>query len=76
MRIGTKSTLAILLLVVIAILAALFFETAGGPSFRAADHADMEDCVGSIPREWRPGSLEYDGAEAACYYVHVHDTQR
>ncbi len=68
---GRKATVAILLLAVVVILGALFLETSSGPSFRAADHADMEECVRNIPREWRPGSLEYDGAETACHYVHV-----
>jgi len=68
---GTRFTVAFLALVVVVILGALIMETSSGPTFRAADHADMNDCVQNIPREWRPGSLEYDGAEAACYYIHI-----
>lgn len=70
---GTRFTLAFLGVVVAVILVALIRETSSGPTFRAADHADMAECVENIPREWRRGSLEYDGAEAACYYIHVRD---
>lgn len=68
---GTRFTLVVLAATVAVILGALFLETSRGPTFRAADHADMGECVRNIPREWRPGSLEYDGAETACYYIHV-----
>lgn len=68
-----KLTLLLLGLVVVVIVGALFVEMSRGPTFRAADHANMDECVRNIPAEWRPGSLEYDGAEAACYYVHVRD---
>lgn len=70
---GKTFTIAFLVLVVALILGALMMETTRGPSFRAADHSDMQECVRNIPTEWRPGSLEYDGAEAACYYIHVRD---
>jgi hypothetical protein len=70
---GTRLTLLFLGATVVVILTALILETTRGPTFRAADHADMTECVRNIPSEWRPGSLEYDGAEAACYYIHVRD---
>jgi hypothetical protein len=73
---GRKTTLMVLTAVVVTIVVALFLETASGPSFRAADHANMDECVRAIPTEWRRGSLEYDGAEAACYYIHVRDAGR
>jgi hypothetical protein len=73
---GKKTTLTFLAAVVVLVVAALFLETASGPSFRAADHGNMDECVRNIPSEWRPGSLDYDGAEAACYYVHVRDAGR
>lgn len=68
---GTKLTALVLGATVVVILGALYLETSTGPTFRAADHADMTECVENIPREWAPGTLEYDGAETACYYIHV-----
>ncbi|MEX2528666.1 MAG: hypothetical protein WEA09_13620 [Gemmatimonadota bacterium] len=68
---GRWSTAAFLILSLLVIVVALFWETSSGPSFRAADHANMQECVQNIPREWRPGSLDYDSAEAACHYIHV-----
>jgi len=69
--VGTKFTLAFLALTVVIILGALIRQASQGPTFRAADHADMNECVQNIPSEWLPGSLEYDGAETSCYFVHV-----
>lgn len=68
---GTRFTLVVLFATVAIIFTALVVQTTRGPTFRAADHANMEECVRNIPSEWRPGSLEYDGAETSCYYVHV-----
>lgn len=73
---GKRWTVTILMVVVVVIMWALFREMGAGPTFRAADYGDMEECVRNIPLEWRPGSLERDGAEAACYYVHVRDRGR
>jgi len=70
---GTRFTLIFLALTVAVILTALILETSRQPTFRAADHSNMRECVENIPREWRRGSLEYDGAEAACFYVHRPD---
>jgi hypothetical protein len=70
---GNRLTFAFLALVVLVIVGALIVETSSQPTFRAADHGDMNECIQNIPREWRPGSLERDGAEAACYYIHVRD---
>jgi len=68
---ATRFTVIFLVLTVIVISGALLRQATQGPSFRAADYADMNECVQNIPREWLPGSLEYDGAEASCYWVHV-----
>ena len=51
-------------------VAALFMEAASGPTFRAEDHPDLQACMRAIPAEWGPGSLQRDGAEQACMYVH------
>jgi hypothetical protein len=56
--------------VVVGILVAVMREALSGPTFRASDHASYAECVAAIPREWRPGSLEQSGAEAACRYEH------
>jgi hypothetical protein len=64
-------TILFFVVVVAVILGALFLETSRGPTFRAADYADVNECIRNIPQEWRPGSLEREGAEATCYYVHV-----
>jgi hypothetical protein len=68
---GTRFTFVFLAATVAVILGALILQASRSPTFRAADHADMSECVRNIPSEWRPGSLEYDGAETACYYIHV-----
>lgn len=62
----------VLLLAILAVLiAALFMEAGGGPTFRAADHDSLPECLAAIPAEWLPGSLERSGAETACHYVHA-----
>jgi hypothetical protein len=71
--IGARFAMLFIAATVVVILTALIVQTTRGPTFRAADHDSMADCVANIPREWRPGSLEYDGAEAACYYIHIRD---
>lgn len=68
---STKLGLLFLGATVVVILGALILHAASGPSFRAEDWSSMQECVQNIPAEWRPGSLEYDGAETACHYVHV-----
>lgn len=67
----TSITLLALALFVAGLIAALFFEAARGPVFRAEDHANYADCVRAIPAEWRPGSIEYIGAESACRFLHA-----
>lgn len=69
-RKSTIITAAILVAIVIVIIIALFMEAAAGPSFRAEDHANLQECMGAIPTEWGPGSFQRDGAEQACMYVH------
>jgi hypothetical protein len=68
---GTWFTLIFLVATVVVIFTALVVQTTRGPTFRAADYADMNECVENIPGEWLPGSLEYDGAETSCYYIHI-----
>jgi hypothetical protein len=68
---GARFAFVFLAATVAVILGALILQASRSPTFRAADHADMGECVRNIPSEWRPGSLEHDGAETACYYVHV-----
>ena len=41
-----------------------------GPTFSAEAWPSYEECVRNIPAEWQPGSVERDGAAAACGYVH------
>jgi hypothetical protein len=69
----TRFTIAFLAFTVTVILGALVMQTTRGPTFRAADHADMADCIRNIPSEWARGSLERDGAETACFYTHRPD---
>lgn len=70
MKRSTWITILVLGAIVGGIIAALFMETAGGPSFRPEDHANHEECVRNIPTEWAPGSIQRSGAEDACFYVH------
>ncbi|MEX2531101.1 MAG: hypothetical protein WD960_10045 [Gemmatimonadota bacterium] len=70
---GTWFTLAFLVATVVVIFTALVVQASRGPSFRAADYADMNECVRNIPVEWLPGGLEYSSAETSCYYIHVRD---
>jgi hypothetical protein len=69
----TKFTIAFLALTMIVILGALIVQTSQGPTFRAADYADMNECVRNIPTEWVRGTLERDGAETSCFYTHRPD---
>ena len=71
MKRSTWITVAVLLAIVVAIVAALMGEATSGPVFRAEDHADYGACVAAIPVEWEPGSLPRSGAEDACRYVHL-----
>lgn len=70
MKKGSRITVIVLAVIVIVLLAMLMNEATSGPVFRAADHDSFEDCVANIPSEWLPGSLDYDGAETSCRYVH------
>lgn len=65
---GRRLTALLLLLVVVLIVLSLIRFTAAGPTFRAADHPNLEQCLGSIPHEWLPGSLERERAERACLH--------
>jgi hypothetical protein len=72
----TKITAVLLVLMVVGLIAALFHEAASGPTFRAEDHDNYGECMRNIPREWLPNSLERQGAEAACAFVHLHGRGR
>jgi hypothetical protein len=63
-------TAGFLVLIVALIMAALVREAARGPTFRAEDHANYQDCLRAIPAEWLQGSMDRSGAEDACFYVH------
>jgi hypothetical protein len=66
----TQITVVFLVAVVLVLLAALVHEAASGPTFRAEDHDNYAECLRNIPREWLPNSLERQGAETACMFVH------
>jgi hypothetical protein len=68
----TQITVVFLLLVVAGVTAMLYLEAASGPTFRAEDHASFLECIQNIPPEWLPNSLERQGAETACMFVHGH----
>lgn len=72
-KMRTRFTLVFLAATTAIILTVLVLETSRQPMFRAADHADMRECVASIPSQWLRGSLEHGAAESACYYIHVRD---
>jgi hypothetical protein len=63
-------TIAGLLLGLVGVGAMLAREVERGATFRAADAASYQECIASIPAEWRPGSLERDRAETSCAYNH------
>lgn len=67
---GTLITAVVLGLILLGITVALLIETNRGPSFRAQDYDTLEECLANIPVEWRPGSMQREGAEASCRYVH------
>lgn len=66
----TLITAVLLILIIVGVIALLFQEAASGPTFRAEDYDSHAECIQNIPREWRPNSLERQGAETACAYVH------
>ena len=63
-------TAVVLGLTVIAITVALLMEANRGPTFRARDYDSFQECLENIPPEWAPGSMQRDGAEESCRYVH------
>ena len=67
---GAWVTALVLGLIVVGITAALLIEAGRGPSFRAEDYDSLQECLANIPAEWAPGSMNRDGAEQACRYVH------
>ncbi len=64
-------TALVLAATVVVVLAALFWEAASGPTFRAEDYDSYRECIQNIPAGWGPGSPQRDGAEDACMYVHA-----
>lgn len=71
MKRATKLTLLVLALATIGIMAALLRETTTNPTFRAADHGSLAECLQQIPSDWLDGSIERTGAETACRHVHA-----
>lgn len=63
-------TALVLGLTLIAITVALLVEVNRGPTFRPEDYSSLGECLRGIPSEWAPGSMQRDGAEQACRYVH------
>lgn len=70
MQRGAWVTALVLGLIVIGITVALLIEASRGPSFRAEDYESLQECLANIPAEWAPGSMNRDGAEQACRFVH------
>jgi hypothetical protein len=66
----TRVTAVFLVAVVLGVVVLLVREAASGPTFRAEDHDTFAECMANIPREWLPNSLERQGAETACMFVH------
>jgi branched-subunit amino acid ABC-type transport system permease component len=66
----TRLTAIFLVVVVAGLVALLVREAASGPTFRAQDYDSYAECMGNIPREWLPNSLERQSAETACMFVH------
>jgi hypothetical protein len=64
----TLITIITLSLALVAIVVLVTREALQGPTFRAADHATLQECMRNIPAEWRLGSLERTRAEAACHH--------
>lgn len=67
---GAVLTAAVLGLTLVIITVALLMEANRGPTFRAEDYETLQECLANIPVEWAPGSLQRDGAEQSCRYVH------
>lgn len=67
---GAWITALVLALTVIAITVALLVEANRGPTFRPADYQTLAECLRNIPTEWAPGSMQREGAQDACHYVH------
>jgi hypothetical protein len=69
-RKSTVRLLAVFAAMIVVISIALFWESLSGPTFRASDHASLEECLESIPGEWARGSIEYIRASEACAWQH------
>lgn len=67
---GTWITALVLGLTIVGITIALLVEANRGPSFRPEDFNSLQECLVNIPVEWGPGTMQRDGAEDACRYVH------
>jgi hypothetical protein len=70
MRRSNLIVFAVLAVVVVGVALLLVREATHGTTFRAAEHATLQECMQNIPREWLLGSLERTRAEAACHHEH------
>jgi hypothetical protein len=70
MKRGNLLVLGVLALVIAGVSYLLMREATHGTTFRAAEHATLQECMQNIPREWLPGSLERTRAESACHHEH------
>ena len=66
----TRMTAAALVGTVLIVILALLLEAASGPTFRPEDYGSYQECLANIPTEWAPGSLQREGAQDACLFVH------
>jgi hypothetical protein len=71
MKLRSWLTLTVLGAVVLGLIILLFLEATRGPMFRAEEYDSYDECIANIPIEWRRGSVEHMGAEAACGYLHA-----
>lgn len=69
-RKGTVNLLVFFAVLIAGIIGALLWESFSGPTFRAADYANRQECLANIPDEWAPGSIEHLGATEACAWEH------
>jgi hypothetical protein len=76
MKRGNLVVLVVLAAVIVGVSVLLYREATHGTTFRAAEHATLQDCMQNIPREWLQGSLERTRAEMACHHEHERRLQR
>jgi uncharacterized membrane protein len=76
MKRGNIVVIAVLAAVIAGVSWLLVREATHGTTFRAAEHATLQECMQNIPREWLQGSLERTRAETACHHEHEQRLQR